>query len=504
MKLRISGLLAIAVAFALAPGHARADTPTLTTLVNFDGTNGIAADPEAGLIADANGNLFGTTVFGGTGSYDGLPGNFGTVFEVAKTASGYTSTPIVLYNFCSLNFECLDGKYPEAGLLADANGDLFGTTVSGGEPLISGGDVGTVFEISKTGGLINILDVFEFFPADFARGYAPQAGLVADANGNLFGTTSEGGNPSCNSPYGCGTVFEIVKTANGYAPITLVSFNDGASPGRAGLILDANGNLFGTTAGGGAFSNGTVFEIVNNGTSRAPSYASTPISLVSFNGTDGASPSPGLILDANGNLFGTTAGGGAISNGTVFEIVNNGTSTAPSYASTTITLVSFNGTDGASPIAGLILDANGNLFGTTAGGGAYGGGTVFEIARTASGYASRPTILYNFCAQANCTDGAGPGGIIADANGNLFGTTGVGGAYGYGTVFEITGTGFIPPGVLAGTPGQATCIGQTVSGLAQKFGTLLNAATALDYSVRDLQNEVVIYCGGYGKRITPA
>ena len=283
-------MLAFAIT-SIAPGPSYAATPSLTTLVTFNGTDG--GQPWAGLIADASGNLFGTTT--GGGAY-----NDGTVFEIVKTADGYASTPTTL-----VTFNGTDGSYPQAGLIADASGNLFGTTTGGG-----------------------------------ASGY--------------------------------GTVFEIVKTADGYAstPITLVSFNgnNGSYP-QAGLIADASGDLFGTASGGGAYDGpyggyGTVFEVVNNGTSAAPSYASTPTTLVSFNGPDGAYPMGGLIADASGDLFGTTVGDGAYNNyGTVFEIVK----TVDGYASTPTTLVSFNGPDGAVPMAGLIADAKGNLFGTTSG-----------------------------------------------------------------------------------------------------------------------------------------
>src|SRR5438309_1496875 len=137
----------------------------------------------------------------------------------------------------------------------------------------------------------------------------------------------------------------------------------------------------------------------------------TLTTLATFNGYDGANPYGGLVADANGNLFGTTLSGGANGNGTVFEIAK----TATGYASAT-TLVTFNYADGANPFGGLIADANGYLFGTTSGGGVFGGGTVFEIAKTATGYASTPTTLVNF----NSADGAYPyASLIADANGNL-------------------------------------------------------------------------------------
>jgi uncharacterized repeat protein (TIGR03803 family) len=161
------------------------------------------------------------------------------------------------------------------------------------------------------------------------------------------------------------------------APTTLVSFNssNGQAP-EAGPIADANGDLFGTTVEGGANGDGTVFEIKNTGTVATPIYASAPITLVSFDGSNGQNPEAALIVDANGDLFGTTSAGGAINYGTVFEIQNTGTVAAPVYANAPTTLVSFNGSDGQSPGAGLIADANGDLFGTTTQGGANGDGIV--------------------------------------------------------------------------------------------------------------------------------
>jgi hypothetical protein len=433
MKPRISGLLAMA-AVAVATGQSRA--ANLTTLVSFNDANG--AHPAAVLIADANGNLFGTTFLGGAGNEGG------TVFEIAKTPGGYASTPTTLVSFCSLA-NCADGAHPAAGLIADADGNLIGTTSSGG----AGNEGGTVFEIAKTPG-----------------GYAS-------------------------------------------TPTTLVSFcllancADGALP-MAGLIADAKGNLFGTTAIGGAFGGGTVFEIAK--THRG--YASTPTTLVSFcslaNCADGSSPRGGLIADADGNLFGTTAHGGAGNEGgTVFEIAK----THRGYASTPTTLVSFcslaNCADGRVLQAGLIADANDNLFGTTNAGGANGdaasnGGTVFEITKTAGGYASTPTTLVSFCSLANCADGTVPaGGLIADADGNLFGTTDEFGPNGNGTVFEITDSGFVVPPIFAGTSGKPNCFGKSVSTLARQYGGLNAAAAALGYpSVRALQEAIMEFCEG--------
>jgi len=155
------------------------------------------------------------------------------------------------------------------------------------------------------------------------------------------------------------------------------------------------GDLFGTTFQGGPDNAGTVFEIAKTGNG----YAGTPTTLITFNGSNGSNPAAGLIMDANGDLFGTT-GAGTGGDGTVFEIAK----TSNGYASTPTTLVTFDGSTGSTPEAGLVIDANGDLFGTTTGGGTYGDGTVFEIANTGNGYASTPTTLFSF----NSTNGAEP------------------------------------------------------------------------------------------------
>jgi hypothetical protein len=249
----------------------------------------------------------------------------------------------------------------------------------------------------------------------------------------------------------------------------------------AGLIADAAGNLFGTTAGNGVHDNGTVFEIAKTATG----YAKKPTVLVRFDGTDGSFPSAGLIADAAGNLFGTTTLGGANREGTVFELAK----TATGYAKKPTVLVRFHGADGYASYAGLIADAAGNLFGTTSGGGVLESGTVFEIVKTASGYASTPTVLVSF----GHIDGALPfASLIADAAGNLFGTTSAGGVNENGTVFEVRGSGFV---AFAGTPGAPNCFGATVSALAQKYGGLRPAAAALGYSsVPVLRQAITTFC----------
>src|ERR1017187_10338672 len=265
-------------------------------------------------------------------------------------------------------------------------------------------------------------------------GASPMAGLIWDAAGNLYGTTVWGGtSPSCGG--GCGTVFELTPAAGGgWTEKVLWSFGngtDGVSP-VAGMVFDAAGNLYGTTLYGGTTGFGTVFEL----TPAADGTWAEKV-LYSFgNGTDGSIPDSGLIFDADGNLYGTTTQGGTFNQtGTVFELTP-----AAGGIGTEKVLHSFgNGTDGTYPEGGLIFDAAGNLYGTTWGGGAQGnGGTVFELT-TAAGGTWPERGLHNFGSGA---DGAHPGaGLVFDAAGNLYGTTRGGGTYGGGTVFELTPAG---------------------------------------------------------------
>src|SRR5579872_2174533 len=331
-----------------------------------------------------------------------------------------TATLTTLAGFFSTSSEsiqALNGALPDGDLIADANGDLFGTTSVGGPDI-----VGTVFEIVKTaGGYASTPTTLATFNVD--DGSEPLAGLLADANGDLFGTTRTGGGVFD------GNVFEIAKTTGGYVttPTTLVSFNgdDGGLP-EGSLIADSKGDLFGTASNGGANGAGAVFEIAKT----AGGYASTPTTLVSFNVYDGMEPSAGLLADASGDLFGTTRTGGAFGAGTVFEIAK----TPTGYASTPTTLVSFDAfVDGSLPVGSLIADSHGDLFGTTTAGGPLGGGTVFEIVKTPTGFASTPTMLASNL-------GSPAGSLIADANGDLFGTDSEGGANDLGTVFEIKKT----------------------------------------------------------------
>ena len=388
---------------------AQSNTPTLTTLGDFNVS--LPGDPTI----DANGDVLAITQTGGKYG-DGM------VVEFAKTASGYATTPTVLVNFDGTN-----GLAPTGSLFTNSQGDLFGTTSGGGAD-----GHGSVFEIVKTaGGYANAPTTLISF--NLSDGEGPNGSLITDANGDLFGTTQAGGSGADNS----GTVFEISKPASAYAssPITLFNFDyDIYGSGPGGLLADAKGDLFGVTSrggDGGPLGAGTVFEIVKT----ASGYASTPINLAQFAAFGPESPIGSLVSDAEGDLFGIATNDGV--GGEVFEIPNTGTGYAVPTALATFTAT----TNHLNPVESLIIDANGDLFGTTSNGGTYGDGTVFEIASTADGYGNSPTILASF----DGTDGASPvqGGLIADANGDLIGSTSSGGTNSDGTVFEITDSGYV-------------------------------------------------------------
>ena len=366
---RLSRLAVVAIALMASAMHAA----TLTTLVSFNGANGYG--PVGGLIADAAGNLYGTTWQGGANS-DGV------VFKFDIAAGELT----VLASLGANN------RTPYAGVIADSAGNLYGTTHFGGTH-----GYGTVFKFNAAAGDVTTLVSF-----NDANGFAPTANLIADADGNLYSTTRNGG------AHGLGVVFKLDPVTGDLT--TLVAFNDdnGSWP-RAGLIADAAGNFYGTTVLGGTHNAGTVFKL--------DPVSGVLTTLASFNGANGESPLAALFLGVDGYLYGTTTGGGPSNWGAVFKL--NPTTGELS------TLVTFNGANGQGPTGSLIADADGYLYGTTGYGGANNAGTVFKI-DSASGALS--TLL-------SFTGGNGSNpfpGLIADAAGNLYGATLYGGgAEGY-------------------------------------------------------------------------
>jgi uncharacterized repeat protein (TIGR03803 family) len=404
---------------------------TLTTLHSFDGTDGRLS--FAGLVQATNGNLYGTTYYGGAK-------NSGEVFEI--TPGGTATT---LHSFCSKR-GCTDGEYTYATPVQGTDGNFYGTTYLGGS-----NELGTVFKITPSGTAITL---HTFGGSD---GSQSLAGLVQATNGDFYGTTYMGGSE------GKGEVFKITRSG---AFTTLHSFcsqsgcMDGENP-FAGLIQGIDGNLYGTTFGGGSPKGfGTVFKITPSG------MLTTLHSFCTQGGCpDGQFPQTGLVQATNGNLYGTTIAGGAYGDGTIFKITPSGKLT------TLYNVCSENGCpDGNYLIAGLIQATDGNLYGVMDVGGANGSGTIFKI--TLSGTL---TTLYNFCSQNGCPDGQYPGGGLVQAtDGNLYGTTDDGGANGEGTVFSLS----VGLGPFVETQPTTGKVGATVKIL----GTNLTGATDVNFN----------------------
>jgi uncharacterized repeat protein (TIGR03803 family) len=377
-----------------------------------------------------------------------------------------------------------DGVNPVSNLIFDAPGNLYGVAGAGGA-----NGYGTVFELMpQSGGGWTEKVLYNFGTGSF-DGKVPTGTLIFDGAGNLYGTTAFGGLNNA------GTVFQLVPRPGGtWGERVLYSFKlgpQGESP-YSGLIMDSHGNLYGTAQAAGRNDHGAVFELIP--TPRGPW---TEDVLYNFHKYDGADPRGGLIFDSAGNLYGTTNDGGTYNLGTVFELTNH----SGEWTETVLHDFNLNGTDGTNPMANLIFDSAGNLYGATAGGGPTGAGAIFKLSPSSGGTWTE-TILYSFnynggadgfnpqsslyfdsagnlygttvdggsgqCTQIGIVIGCGivfklePGsgtwtevilhnfaddgidgqqstaGLIPDSAGNLYGTTNLGGTYGGGTVFKVT------------------------------------------------------------------
>jgi uncharacterized repeat protein (TIGR03803 family) len=360
------------------------EAQTYRVLYSFNVNHGV--QPAGGLFRDAAGNLYGTTVYGGNS------GN-GTVFKL-----GTQGKQIVLHNFSGNS----DGGLPLAGLIRDKFGNFYGTT----GPAFT--NSGVVFKMDGSGNE-TVLHTFN----EYKRGAGLTGILVRDHAGNFYGTTEYGGNLRPCLLSGCGLVFKLDAGGKETVLYRFKGKADGKTP-VGSLIRDAAGNLYGTTTKGGAAGAGVVFKVDATGKETV---------LYSFKGkSDGKTPMAGLIRDAAGNFYGTTEFGGASGAGVVFKLDAAGTETV---------LYPFTGgSDGANPIASLIRDPAGNLYGTTLHGGASGVGVVFSLDLT-----GKQTVLHSF----NKKDGEFPSApLFRDAHGNLYGTAEGGGKFDGGVAFELT------------------------------------------------------------------
>jgi uncharacterized repeat protein (TIGR03803 family) len=377
-------------------------------LYNFNAFTGDGYYPYSGLVADAKGNLYGTTQSGGNG--------YGTVFELKLSGGRYTEVQLHVFNLGTM-----DGQYPEySSLVFDKAGNLYGTTYQGGA-----NNLGTVFELTLSGGkwTEKLIHSFAGAPHD---GQGPQAGLSFDSAGNLYGTTQYGG------AHSLGTVFQM-KASKGKWTYKVIHGFSGGNSGYyplGGLTQGKNGYYYGTTYyGGSTYNAGTVYRLFQT----RGLWVSQTIYLFS-SGTSGTYPISSLTTDAAGNFYGTTYEGGTNNLGTVYEM-----KAGKNNKYTHVVLYSFKGgaTDGEYPwYAGVTLDSKNNIYGTTRyGGSSYNEGIVFELKLASGKY--KESILHVF-EDASGNDGYDPLAGVILVNGKVYGTTYAGGTHGAGTVFKVT------------------------------------------------------------------
>jgi len=421
-------------------------------LHSFQGGTNDGFVPAGGVVFDKQGNLYGATTGGGPSTCVPFASECGTVFQLSPPAQkGGRWTETLIYQFQGKGSN--DGSVPNGGLIIDAAGNLYGVTAYGGTGycllLGSNAGCGTVYKISppqQQDGAWTETILYSFATAK--EGYLAIGNLVFDGAGNLYGATWFGGSKgtTCDSLYGgqCGVVFELSppKTKGGkWTQHVLHNFGggtDGANP-NGGFVFDSKGAVYGTTQFGGAFGNGTVFEL-EPANRRGTAWKETILHAFDPGPTDGGNPMAGVVGDAKGRLYGTTYGGGPEQGGIVFRF------SPPSDRSkrwTEAILHGFDGNywdeDGWGPECSLTFDSKGRLYGTTSNTAVDGiEGGVFRLTPQGSKWGFES--LYRFRGE---PDGGQPqAGVILDKSGNVYGTTSQGGtgtgcSY-CGTVFEVS------------------------------------------------------------------
>jgi uncharacterized repeat protein (TIGR03803 family) len=406
-------LLAACSALALSAAPAAADS--LKTIHTFDNV-AKGAHPRAALTSDAAGNLYGTT-------YTGAPDGNGTVFELSPPAPGAKKwKQTVLHRFTT---KVQNGIYPDSSVIFDQQGDLYGTTSEGGV-----NDAGTVFELvasGSPGGAWKQVVLHRFTGA--SDGGTPHGTLVFGPDGALYGAAGFGGSS------GAGLIYRFSQDGKGrWKENILYDFTNGTDGGYPYCtpIFDAAGDLYGTTLNGGDTGNGVVFELSPPTDGKGKR---TETVLHSFDSADdGVEPRMGVIMDAAGNLYGTTESGGNIGYGAVFE-VSPPAQGQQSWTESVIYNFDFSPNGGSPGYSGLVMDASGNLYGTTQTGGTGENGVVFELSPQEGG-AWTENVLHTF---EGSPDGSQPeSGLLQGVDGVLYGTTFEGGdADNSGMVFSL-------------------------------------------------------------------
>jgi uncharacterized repeat protein (TIGR03803 family) len=356
----IALLLVVAFVTVLVTTPAQAITDKV--LYTFTGMAD-GGTPRASVITDTKGNIYGTTQLGGDLTCN-PPNGCGTVYKLSKTGK-----ETVLYSFTG----GADGAYPYAALLMDAAGNLYGTASAGGGGTgCFGSGCGTVFKLSKAG-KETVLYAFQ----GGTDGGRPYSALIVDAAGNFYGTAILGGDLSCRT-YGCGVVYKLSKARKQTVLYSFTGAADGSYPAFGSLAVDAKGNLYGTTEEGG---NLTCNSPNGCGVVYRLSKTRKQTVLHTFTGPDGENPEYTVTLDAKGNLYGTAPNGGANSAGVVFKISNASATKRPGPLFKV--LHSFgSGADGALPVAGVSIDPKGNLWIPTGFGGTFGNGALCKVTST--------------------------------------------------------------------------------------------------------------------------
>lgn len=394
---------------------------TETTLYTF--TSGLWG-PQGAVVLDSAGNVYGTA-FGGGNLTDCNKAGCGGIYEVSHGSSGWTESTI--YEFTGGS----DGAAPFATLLRESSGALLTTTYDGAN------GVGSIFELASLSGRWKGTTLYDF--PDLTEGMHPYAGLLSDGQGNYYGTTTSGGtSTTCGYYTGCGTVFKLTPSGSGWTETVLYSFTgtngDGAYP-TGNLVLDSEGNLYGTTQYGGITNYclggldqcGIAYKLSPSGNGA---WTETIIHQFASGTNDGGNPAYGLVMDSLGNLYGTTGAGGIYGLGTAFEL---SPSTGGTWTETLLHSFAAN-PDVAPPTSGLTFDKSGNLYGV-GGNGEYSTGGVYRLSLTGGSWTE--TILFPFSTQAGYN---AVGNLILDGEGNLYGVTNFGGTYGVGLAYKLVPT----------------------------------------------------------------
>lgn len=394
------------------------------------------AFPYASLTLGGGETLYGTTLGGGGVNGRGCEpqtAGCGVVFKMTLHNGEWVLAPLYAFND-------FDGAGPMAPVVFGPGNLLYGSTINGGNNLNCFEDdygCGVIFTLQPPptachSALCYWIETPIYVFGSPTVGFEPMGNLAFDQAGNVYGTTFYGGNPACRSQQtGCGNVFQLTQSGPTWTETTVYDFaggSDGVNP-SSGLVVDSMGNLYGTVEGGGAHGYGAVFELTLSVSGWTKSL------IYSFQeGNDGGDPVGGLVMDAAGNLYGTTIGGGASHGGAAFELSHSGGGWTFSV------IASLSGVAGSGPRGSLAFDSMGNLYGTTWGEGMYGYGNVFKLTQSGGQWTYRD--LYDFTGG---NDGGLPeAGPTVDASGNIYGTTPVGGLVetcegrGCGVVWEIT------------------------------------------------------------------